>query len=384
MSSSTPIDAFACAALFAKGKTQLEIARALNLSQSNVSRLLRDVQEYIRVERAFEWDWLDPSTRDKVRRRISPRELADRLAAFAALHRQPAPEVHVVPVAESDDKGAKFESFAQPAAQVLRELLERVLGRVGVAWGSTIWHTAQALRSTAARPFRDQQPIEFIPLCGDPLIDSRNDYADRTSSRIVSELSRTVNGDKTRPAWLGLVPAFIPRRFDKKKIRVIDELIDLVPQYGRIFGPRQSPPTEPPLAADLHMIVTAAGPSNRPLGFGGNPLLYLSESEAAILAESIYGDIGGVLLPRPEKIAEAGPGRSLVEELTTRWTGLKLKHLRDCSQRAFAEPGASRPGVTLLSFGTDHVDVVLQAVREGLVNHLIVGSDLEPALTREL
>jgi len=389
-----PIDALAAAALAAQGNTQIEIAAALDLSQSAVSRLLRSVQDYIHIERRFRWDALEASVQQEVRRRISHRDIGDRVAQLAREHGQPAPTVHVAPVGEAAQPGLRFDTFAGHAAMTLRELLEEVRGRVGVAWGSTLWHTTQALRSILPQhPFRERIPIEFVPLCGDPLIDSKDlheRYADRTSSRIVSELSKAVNGDEPRPAWLGLVPAFIPREFKGKEIKVIDRLIDLVPQYPRIFGPRIAPPRPmpAPIAGDLHMVITAAGPSKRPLGFGRNPLLGLSEAESARLAANIHGDIGGVLLPRltdgPGKQGHEPAPHPLVQELTRRWTGLKIEHLKECSSRAFSERSKSRPGVTLLSFGADHVGVVLETVRLGLANHLIIGSDLEEAMARAL
>ena len=385
------VDALAAGALAAQGKTQNEIAAALGLSQSAVSRLLRDVKDYVRIERSFRWDRVTPSVQQEVRRRMSHREIGDRVARLAQAHGQQAPGVYVAPLGDISDAGLQFDTFAAHAAEALRDSLEEVRGRVGVAWGSTLWYTTQALRSILPqRPFRERIPIEFVPLCGDPLMDSHERYADRTSSRIVSELSKAVNGDEPRPAWLGLVPAFIPRTFKPSEIRVIDRLIDLVPQYPRIFGPR-IPPSRPmpaPIAGDLHMIITAAGPSKRPLGFGRNPLFGLSEAESRLLAENIYGDIGGVLLPRlsgtPEKKGGEPAPHPLVQELTRRWTGLKIEHLKACSARAFSERSKSRPGVTLLSFGASHVEVVLEAVRQGLVNQLIIGSDLEAAMAKAL
>jgi DNA-binding transcriptional regulator LsrR (DeoR family) len=387
------IDALAAAALSAQGKTQIEIAATLELSQSAVSRYLRDVQDYLWIERRFQWDKLEPSVQQEVRRRMSPREITERVARLAKEHDQPAPTVHVVPVGEKQDKGSQFETFAAHAAVELRNLLEDVQGRVGVAWGSTLWHTTQALRAILPqRPLRELAPIEFVPLCGDPLIDASKDqesYADRTSSRIVSDLSEAVNGDKSRPAWLGLVPAYIPPVFTRKgEIQVIDRLIDLVPRYPEIFGPRTGDPPHPPIAGDLHMIITAAGPSKRPRGFGTNALLGLDQKQTQELAENIYGDIGGVLLPRlkdaPGKRGDKSAPHPLVRELTNRWTGLRLEHLKACSARAFSERSRSRPGVTLLCFGDSHVEVVKEAVRTGLVNQLIIGSDLEEALAAAL
>jgi hypothetical protein len=43
-------------------------------------------------------------------------------------------------------------------------------------------------------------------------------------------LSRIVNCENgPRPVWPGLVPAFIPRTFAPRDRKVIDRLIDLVP-----------------------------------------------------------------------------------------------------------------------------------------------------------
>ena len=211
-------------------------------------------------------------------------------------------------------------------------------------------------------------------------MDSVEVFADRTSSRIASELSKTVNDDKApRPAWLGLVPAFIPRNsFTDKEIKVIERLIDMVPQYGRIFGPRGSART--PVAADLHMILTSAGTAEHPVGFGRSPLLKLETREAKMLAENIWGDIGGVLVPKAR--GEQTESHPLVEELTYHWTGLKMEHLGNCSRRAFEQedPAGARPGVVLLGFGVDRARLVLEAVRRGLVNHLIVSEDLETAI----
>ena len=217
-------------------------------------------------------------------------------------------------------------------------------------------------------------------------MDSDDVYADRTSSRIASELSKTVNGDNARrPVWLGLVPAFIPRNtFTPEELKIIGRFIDLVPQYDRIFGPRDSTGSAAQaVAANLHMILTSAGSAEHPVGFGRSPLLRLAEDEAKMLTESIYGDIGGVLVPK----LVCAPGENpvpnpLLEQIALHWTGLRMTHLKSCSAQAFAQDNASgvRPGVVLLGFGADRAHVAVEAARLGLVNHLIVGSDLATAI----
>jgi hypothetical protein len=395
------IDALTVAYLAAQGKRQIEIGAILGLNQSAVSRLFKQVKD-VYIQQSFREGLLDPATMDEIRRRASPRELANKLRAFAEKHGRRGPVVYVVPIPENADRSRQFEIFATGAAVIVKQLLADVKRRVGVAWGSTLWHVCQELRNLPPRgPWRDTDPLEFIPLCGDPLVDSPEKYKDRTSSRIVSDLSDTVNGGKAKPpAWLGLVPAFIPRIFAKKEeIEVIDEYINLVPSYRAIFGARESTPAKttrtpkaPTIADELDMILTSAGTEDRPRGFGANPLLFLEEADSKLLAENIHGDIGGVFLPKASPADKKNTKASrLLQELTDGWTGLKRSHLEKCAARAFPEFDSTSqrgrtmyPGVTLLSFGAEHLNIVREAVRVGLINQLIIGSDIEAALLKAL
>jgi hypothetical protein len=382
MTKQPPLQALAVAYLTAQGRRQKDIAQILNISQAAVSRLYKEVKD-VYIETKFREDQVDQQILEQIRRMAAPEAIGAKLKALAEVSGNPGPIVYRIPTAGE----YPVEEFASAAAAICKELLSRARATVGVAWGNTIWHVSQALRVLPPQsPWRQQSPIEFVPLCGDPLMDSVEVYADRTSSRIASELSKTVNGDVARrPAWLGLVPAFIPRNtFADSELRVIDRLIDLVPQYGRIFGARvPSGTAKQPTAADLDMILTAAGSAEHPVGFGQSPLLKLESKEAKILTENIFGDIGGVLVPKPrERRGTESATHPLVQELTRHWTGLKMEHLSACSARAFHHGGAlgDRPGVVLLGFGADRAPVVVNAVRRGLVNHLVLGTDLESAV----
>ena len=384
------IEALAIAYLASQGKTQIQIAGILKMSQAAVSRLYHEVKDTY-IERSFRRELVDDLTWRRLLRRASPLQLATRLQAVAQERGHSAPHVYVIPLREPSDVPLA-EVFAMQSAPIVRDLLMRVRTTVGIAWGNTIWHITQALRTLPPqKPWR-QIPIDFVPLCGDPLIDSVECYADRTASRIASDLSKIVNGDSTRPAWLGLVPAFIPRHdFNERETKVIDRFIDLVPQYGPIFGPRISRGrSKPPIAEDLHMILTAVGPAEYPVTFGRSALLGLDDHEAKTLRQHIYGDIAGVLLPRIRETSKQQRRRTkphpLVQELSRHWTGLKMEHLENCASRAFQDKSGlgERPGVTVIAFGTDRCNVVLEAVRKGLVNHLVISSYLEDALEERL
>lgn len=381
------MDALCVAYLSAEGKTQIEISHILGLSQSVVSRLYGKVkEEYIKT--VFCEEKVEYETLQEIRRRTSSHSLQDGLKNLARKHGQEGPQVHPIFLPEGSDGKPDIGMFAPRAALVVYELVKQVRKTVGVAWGNTLWQTTQHLRTFVEAPWRRDFPIDFIPLCGDPLVDSleAKRYADRTSSRIASELSKIVNGDEPRSLWLGLVPAFIPRSFSHRERKVIDRFIDLGPHYGRIFGPRNgSKPPDRPLAEDLDMILTAAGSSEYPVGFGQGRLLQLEDSEAKVLGDHIHGDIGGVLIPKLDHTPKNTPsGQKLVKELSGLWTGLKMEHLEICAREAMAghgDPGR-RPGVTLLGYRDDLADLVCQAVQRGLVNHLIISSPLESAIER--
>jgi DNA-binding transcriptional regulator LsrR (DeoR family) len=368
------IDALAAAYLFAHGKKQADIAGSLGVSQSKVSRQLRHGSDYIEKKSRFREELLDEETLQQVLWRASPHELREKLKAWAARHHQPPPTVHFT-AAAGDDR----EAFGSQAATVVSELLRNATGTVGVAWGNTLWHTIQALRqSPRDGALRHHDPLEIVPLCGDPLMDSDEDeaFADRTSSRIASELNRIVNGDTRRSVWLGLVPAFIPRTFHHRDTRVIRRYVDLVPQYRRVFG-------NPSLGSKLHMILTAAGSAQYPVSIGRSVLLGLDKEEASLLRRSVYGNVAGVLLPRHDEMPPGGG--ALVRELTEHWTGLTVEHLRACAAAAFQAGNApKRPGVTVLSFREDQAEIILEAIRQGLVNQLIISPELEKALEARL
>jgi hypothetical protein len=383
------LEALCVAYLSAQGKTQMEISHLLGLSQSAVSRLYGDVREdYIKT--VFCKEKVSEKILQAILSRTSSHSLQDGLNKLAGMHGHQGPLVHTIFLPDGPDKKPDFGMFAPRAALVVYELIQQVRKTVGVAWGSTLWQTTQHLRTVVEAPFRKDLPIDFIPLCGDPLVDSlvAKRYADRTSSRIASDLSKIVNGDEPHSVWLGLVPAFIPRAFKPAERKVIDRFIDLGPHYGRIFGPRDgSKPRERPLADDLDMILTAAGSSKYPLGFGQGRLFQLGENEAQVLREHIYGDIGGVMVPKPDhNTKDSLAGEKLFKELTGLWTGLRLEHLKNCARQAFADRGEQgrRPGVTLLGYRDDLVDVVCEAVKQGLVNHLIISSTLESAIAADL
>jgi DNA-binding transcriptional regulator LsrR (DeoR family) len=70
----------------------------------------------------------------------------------------------------------------------------------------------------------------------------------------------------------------------------------------------------------------------------------------------------------------------VVRGINDRWAGVRLEHLARCARAATG--GAGRAGVIVLAVGRSKAEVVLECVRGGLVNELIVDHDLAQALAQ--
>jgi len=359
--------------------TQEQIGRQLNLSQSAVSRLIRQAKPYL-VEQApyrFRKDIIDRATMDAILQNASVQHLGPLLDKFAKDHGQPrGPELRVVRLTETGgpkDLMHRFIAFTTQAAPLVHSLLMReAVDTCGVTWGFMLWDLSiglQAMRVPA--PWR-KRPIRFIPLTGDPLQDRKVYAPSLTSSSIAAEMSKIVNEDAYRPPWLGLVPAYIPDKFQGAALNGIERLIRMVPEYAEIFDAKGKRGA----AYKLDVILTSVGRAANPLGFGMGRLFASLGRRVKHLSDQIHGDIGGVLLPR-----NADQPSELIQSIERRWKGLKREHLESCARRAFDEdPAVGRPGVIVLAEGEDRADVVLHAVERGLINHLIIDTSLEKAL----
>lgn len=378
----TRVDQLAVAYLTSEGRTQTQIAATLGLKQSAVSRLLSKAVGYLDEQKRYRFreDLLAPGELDVILRRVSHKQLGDRLDEVARANGHVrGPVVRVVSSASTDlsaDPATRFMSFTSQAAPYVRSLLVReAVQTCGITWGYMLWDLSIALRSLPGqRPWRAaRRPIRFTPLSGDPIQNRKDQPPNLTSSNIAAELGRIANADDYRSPWLGLVPAYIPEEFKKRsEVNVIERMIHMVSEYEEIFGSKN----KAGIADHLDMILTSVGTAESPLGFGRGRLLAGLGKRLEDLKRQIYGDIGGVLLLRnPSKKS------ALVKGIELRWKGLVNSHLERCALRAFQEdPLTGRPGVVVLSIGADRAEVIYHAVSRGLINHLVIDQELEKAL----
>lgn len=368
----TEIEEIAAAYLFAtEDLTQAEIGKTLGISAPVVSRLLASARRnnYLIEEFRFGEERLQPGTMQAVRQRLSPNALADKLHALSMRTCQrPGPRVRVFPTpGQPAGEEEALAAFARQATPHIRDLVLRSR-YCGVTWGRMLQNVIRAMRNLRM-PARSPR-LDVIPLAGEPL---GMEPTPSSSSTLAHELGRIINGDKYHARSLTMVPALVPSDFTRAERLAVFKLVERLPDYGAIFGrvaAHQKLKTE---AYRLDCILTSLFP--RALGFTGGQALSDAEMELFV------GDMGGVMFPRPD-LSKAD--ERLTQDIEARWTGLRQDHVEACAERAraFADDRKGPPGVILISVGEKRAHVVLEAIKRGLINHLVIDSQLEQALTR--
>jgi hypothetical protein len=84
----------------------------------------------------------------------------------------------------------------------------------------------------------------------------------------------------------------------------------------------------------------------------------------------LIGDLGGVLIPKPELESE---DRDLVKELNEMWTGIKLQDLKRIAKVASTSDGG---GIVVVAIGKQKAAVLYETIRLGLVNEALIDQDL--------
>lgn len=362
----TPVDEVAAAFLFAKGEKQAKIAKELGLSAPVVSRLINSAckKNYLVKEFRFLQDNVGAETLEAMRRRLSRSDILERLDRFSHKHVGHAgPLVRVFDSARAaDGTDAALAVFAAQAAPYIRDLL--LQARVcGVTWGRMLLTIVRAMRSLRVAPMPHR--LEVIPLAGEPL---GNEPTMSSSSTLAVELGRMMTGDEDyHGKSLTMVPALVPLDFTPYEQAAVYKLIDQLPDYRAIFGRKDA------IAGGLDCILTSLG--RKPLGFRFRSMLKPREQKL------FAGDMGGVLLPRP---GLRGEKLHTAKDIEARWTGLKFEHVKACAERARnPQNGSAAPtGVVLVATEADRAPVVLEVIRRGLVNHLVMDSQLAYALSQ--
>lgn len=344
---------------------QTEIGTVLGgVSQSHVSRLLTHAERagYLIVERRFAEEALDDEDRRALQDLLAPEGLVERLTAFCKANGRPTPNLVVHESGPGTTEGAmglRRRRFGRAAAGGIVTLL-REQSIVGVAWGRTLGAVVDGIaQSRTPRPVRDD--IEIVPVCAELLTVSQRDLS---SSRIAERLFGLLAADgRTVPQLTGF-PAYVPRHYDTPTREAIWRLIRDAPNYDRILlGPDS-------LAGRMDALLTAVGHANLLVLGGLDDLLRAAGISAEDLHSLVVGDIGGILIPRPETSASE---RQLVEDLNAMWTGISLDQVAAIARRAAAK--ASKAGVVVFALRNERAPTLAEVVRLGLASHLVIDHD---------
>jgi hypothetical protein len=349
--------------------TQDHIAHQLNVSQSQVSRLLRharderwlvDRPQFVPPEQGSQYYdlWREVESQHVLSKVLERK--------FCAFYGPPLRRVLVV-----DGVG---ETYSHGAAQALLPLLQErdpergPIRTLGVTWGRNIRYMIQALRRLVPDPIRaTNDSLTLVPLCGEPFQD-REDPHTYNSSALVFELHRVINASTKPPLSIAGVYAFIPDKY-KGDIERILEFYRLGTSYAAIFPKRGG------LAASLDSVLTAVGVSGEQY-----PGVFLRERRALgdltdTELEWILGDVSGILIPRLET-PKSLSGK--IRRLNARWTGVKQSHLRDCAAAA-----GQGPGVIVVAQSQDRASLIHRCCsQEKMINTLLISRVLAEAIER--
>jgi len=379
--------AIAAARLRSENLTQAQIAKRLNKSQPEVSRLISHAEEHLYLARSPSFliqnvDAVDLAEAD--RRFFVHEKLRKALRELAPAGRHL--DVRVLP--EGD------EAFAAAAASCLGELLLRAR-LVGIMWGRNLARLVSRIRGCLDRPRQvAAYDVQCIPLCGDPVHLMNLGQVKYSASHLAAELGQAINPGRPsdQPCLVG-VPAYLPRGFSLHRNGGAgwQDFVQEIPGYRSIFGPGNG--RDRPWVERVDTIISGAGiiarESHRPVPSGPTVCTAAHEETGdfirerltqetditeSSLAKLIYGDMGGLLLGRED--LRAGE-RRLVDSLNQGWTGITAEHLVNVARGA--KPGGA-PGVIVVAAGPAKAEMVRQIVKRGFVNELLIDSSLGKAL----
>jgi DNA-binding transcriptional regulator LsrR (DeoR family) len=359
-----------------KGLTGTEVARHLDLSEAEVSRLKNEAEQAGSLRLTCQ---VSKAVRDRVEDMFFPHRAAldQALAELAGGRRRPAAWVVNSGSTARDRAGydRRLRRFALEAAPVLAPLVGR--GRtIGLTWGKTLDCLIGALRGVV-KPPRPGRPGTVVPLAGVLVNDPKVHYS---ATSLAAQLAEVLAGDAADAPSLGAVPARIPAYFaggthavSPDEAAVLRRFVEGIPGYRQVFLGSDD---DPPLVDRMTVVLSSVGCDYEK---SGDPWLMemltwerLSKDD---LGRLTVGDIGGVFLPHPQATRK---DRDDLDRLNRRSTGVTFAQLLSVADRARKDRTA--PGVVVAAVGSWKAGVVRECVRLGLANGLIVDHSLGAAL----
>jgi len=370
----------AAAWLRSRGLRQEEISSQLAITQPEVSRLLKRAQEEnwlevlppkFRCPKSARPLWELAQTRFFACPKVYGKLRASQIKGESVLQR-------VTLVQSTPD-----ETFSSSIIDVVTERLSGV-SMAGVTWGRTMSGLVSMLRDHASLVPRPNRPIQFVPMCGEPLKD-RVDPLKYSSSALAAQLNDIVNGPKHKavPPSLAGVPAFIPMGFNDEEVETIRRFVRQVAGYAAVFGEAEENGTAlrstPSMVDQVDVIFTSVGVVHADQrGIFLRERIQLGDLTEDEVRRWVVGDISGVIIPRA-KVPAALAAR--IERMNDRSLGIRSHHLLNCAENA-AKTG--KPGVVVLALGPSRCEMVQRCVQLGYISELIIDQALAETLSKQL
>lgn len=371
--------------LYSKQQDQKTIANQLHISQSQVSRLLKQAIDQGLLVRSFEFnqEGITKKRFQEIKNFQAPVQLIENLKIINS-------NLINVKIFDSgsnhDSYSERLISFAHNASSYLKDLLAEV-NVIGVTWGNTLSNLVDALvRRYSYTPSRT--PKSFVPLCAELLGVASEQYH---STMIADRLNEIVNKRKSEHLSLSGISAFIPRylagneldkdqiELDKDQIALLWKIVKDSSNYRAIFVEFEN---EEPFINKLDCILTSLGPIDAPSG----PSILSEQLEKVFphlekIKSEIIGDIGGILLKRESnETNEVDQQVTLLKDLEEMWTGITFKQMKDIADKSAASENMQ--GVVVFAHGKNKAPVLFEAIKRGLVNQIVIDFELSKELEK--
>ena len=382
------IDMVAAAILSSRhGLSQKQICSRLQMSAVKVSRLLKRAKSDGFLRLVLDDSQLPTDIRERAEARVVDDPAVERWKRESL--RFHAPHLKTVNVLRTvgGDPAERLAQFTDLASSHVLELIRRAKC-VGVAWGVTIAALVKSMQTQIIPARKSKQPIEFVPLTGEPL--GVGDLSGLSSSKLARELDLLINGGERHSSSLRGIPDIIPWEVPDKELPVILRLFEQVETYRRVFGHPSRALSNGHLGADtsddlvisqLDCVVTSISKDGKPWRISDESFMRTGRLRQETLESIVVGDIAGVVISRDD-VDRQRSKRDKYHQLIERWTGIKLPHLRRCADRSAEDLDDKRPGVIAVCAGKEKTNNLTHVLNVNLVNHLIVDYELAKSVAK--
>lgn len=388
-----------------KPLTQEKIADRLGTTREQVNRYLQRARQ----RGILRSEYVPPSEEmlDRVVLALNYTNITAVLRGFAAHHRaaNEGRSIQSVTVVceelpcnrqgEWDEGLLRFGPLAAAKTkQFIRDVTKFPSPTLGVAWGRILRCVTDAVSANDFTGVREGGLVQCVPLWGEvwgPEIPEWKGtiFTDRdrlSSSALARDLEAKLNRQKNRRKRHSLeaVPIMLPRELAEHR-DVLYRYLGKVSAWGEVFGEqvpraggRQARAGKRPLAERLQLVLAGAGSPQNPGRFLCPEVLrnVLTEQDAKRLLGAVYGDVAGVLMEKP---GLSRSDRTLLDGVHASWTGVREEHLRQCAVKADAGKAV---GVVVYAVHKSRAQPILEAIRRGLVTHLVTEMGLAAEMKR--